>query len=98
LRPLSLTVFPFTYAVEAFQGAAHAGPPLPGVGLEVAVAVGAPGVLVRVAVRVAVGPAGVFVRVAVDVDPPPPQAPIGIQGWPLPAGPLLVAGSFPWVQ
>jgi hypothetical protein len=30
--------------------------------------------------------------------PPPVQDPCEVQGWPLPAGPLLEAGSLPWVH
>ena len=29
---------------------------------------------------------------------PVPQVPMFVQGWPLPAGPLLVAGLCPWVH
>jgi hypothetical protein len=47
----------------------------------------------------AVGPTvGVGVALVGVPLPPPPHAVAGPQGCPLPAGPLLVHGSFPCVQ
>jgi hypothetical protein len=65
------------------------------------VGVGPVAVAVAVDVFVGVVPLVVAVAVAVAVGvvpPPPPHAVPGPQGWPLPAGPLLVHGSLPDVQ